>query len=86
MFDNRYRCSINGTATLPTAKSCALNGKTIYVQTFVSRVEHGLGFATVPEWNSGHVTGLTELQTQVHNSFDNWLRTLNMQVDKISCV
>ena len=28
-----------------------------YVQTFASRVEHGLGFATVQEPNSGHVPG-----------------------------
>ena len=61
-FGDRYRRSINGTATLPTAKSCALNGKPIYVQTSASRVEHGLGFATVPEPNSGQVPGLSYMR------------------------
>ena len=56
-YAQMYARSINGTATLPNVKSYAQNGKPIHEWTFASRIEHRLGFATVPEPNSGDIPG-----------------------------
>jgi hypothetical protein len=39
-----------------------------------------MGFATVQEPNSGGVSGRSYIQAPVHKSFDNWRRTLHVQM------